>query len=118
MEGCVALARSPRARVRSSLARVRRLTGGGVSGIAALSRGGSCGDVRSIMCAFYSVAARLPSPGMVSVPDLRLLMEDCTILHGGSWMPMKRRTLVSWSSGKDSAYLLHVLREMPDIEVG
>jgi uncharacterized protein (TIGR00290 family) len=31
---------------------------------------------------------------------------------------MKCRTLVSWSSGKDSAYLLHVLREMPDIEVG
>jgi uncharacterized protein (TIGR00290 family) len=31
---------------------------------------------------------------------------------------MKRRTLVSWSSGKDSAYLLHVLRQMPDVEVG
>jgi uncharacterized protein (TIGR00290 family) len=28
-----------------------------------------------------------------------------------------RRTLVSWSSGKDSAWALHVLRQHPDIEV-
>jgi diphthamide synthase (EF-2-diphthine--ammonia ligase) len=30
---------------------------------------------------------------------------------------MKRRTLLSWSSGKDSAWTLHVLRQRPDIEV-
>jgi uncharacterized protein (TIGR00290 family) len=29
-----------------------------------------------------------------------------------------KKTLVSWSSGKDSAWLVHVLRSMPDIEVG
>ena len=28
------------------------------------------------------------------------------------------KTLVSWSSGKDSAWLVHVLRSMPDIEIG
>lgn len=28
-----------------------------------------------------------------------------------------KRTLLSWSSGKDSAWALHVLRHMPDIEV-
>jgi uncharacterized protein (TIGR00290 family) len=28
------------------------------------------------------------------------------------------KTLVSWSSGKDSAWLVHVLRRMPDIEPG
>ena len=28
------------------------------------------------------------------------------------------KTLVSWSSGKDSAWLVHVLRQMPEIEVG
>jgi uncharacterized protein (TIGR00290 family) len=28
------------------------------------------------------------------------------------------KTLVSWSSGKDSAWLVHVLRTMPDIEIG
>jgi uncharacterized protein (TIGR00290 family) len=28
------------------------------------------------------------------------------------------KTLVSWSSGKDSAWLIHVLRSMPDIEIG
>lgn len=30
---------------------------------------------------------------------------------------MSRRVLLSWSSGKDSAWTLHVLRENPDIEV-
>jgi len=30
---------------------------------------------------------------------------------------MKKRTLLSWSSGKDSAWALHVLRRQPDIEV-
>lgn len=30
---------------------------------------------------------------------------------------MKKRTLLSWSSGKDSAWALHILREQPDIEV-
>jgi uncharacterized protein (TIGR00290 family) len=29
-----------------------------------------------------------------------------------------KKTLVSWSSGKDSAWLVHVLRSMPDIQVG
>lgn len=29
----------------------------------------------------------------------------------------KRRVLLSWSSGKDSAWTLHVLRQQPDIEV-
>jgi uncharacterized protein (TIGR00290 family) len=31
---------------------------------------------------------------------------------------MRKKTLVSWSSGKDSAWLVHVLRGMPDIELG
>jgi uncharacterized protein (TIGR00290 family) len=30
---------------------------------------------------------------------------------------MTRRVLLSWSSGKDSAWTLHVLRQVPDIEV-
>lgn len=30
---------------------------------------------------------------------------------------MKKKTLLSWSSGKDSAWSLHVLRQRPDIEV-
>jgi len=30
---------------------------------------------------------------------------------------MPRRVLLSWSSGKDSAWTLHVLRQQPDIEV-
>lgn len=30
---------------------------------------------------------------------------------------MKRRVLLSWSSGKDSAWALHVLRQRPDVEV-
>ena len=30
---------------------------------------------------------------------------------------MKKKTLVSWSSGKDSAWLVHVLRRDPDIEL-
>src|SRR2546427_2617007 len=30
-------------------------------------------------------------------------------------VPMK--TLVSWSSGKDSAWLVHVLRQSPDIQI-
>ena len=29
-----------------------------------------------------------------------------------------KRTLLSWSSGKDSAWLVHVLRQMPDVEIG
>jgi uncharacterized protein (TIGR00290 family) len=28
------------------------------------------------------------------------------------------KTLVSWSSGKDSAWMMHVLRQQPDIEIG
>jgi len=28
------------------------------------------------------------------------------------------KTLVSWSSGKDSAWLVHTLRRMPDVEIG
>jgi uncharacterized protein (TIGR00290 family) len=32
-------------------------------------------------------------------------------------MDTRRRVLVSWSSGKDSAWTLHVLRQSPDIEV-
>jgi uncharacterized protein (TIGR00290 family) len=31
--------------------------------------------------------------------------------------PMKKRTLLSWSSGKDSAWALHVLRQDPEIEL-
>ncbi len=30
---------------------------------------------------------------------------------------MKKKTLLSWSSGKDSAWALHVLRQQPDTEV-
>lgn len=30
---------------------------------------------------------------------------------------MKKRTMLSWSSGKDSAWTLHVLRQDPDIEL-
>jgi uncharacterized protein (TIGR00290 family) len=30
---------------------------------------------------------------------------------------MKKRTLLSWSSGKDSAWALHVLREDPEIDI-
>jgi uncharacterized protein (TIGR00290 family) len=30
---------------------------------------------------------------------------------------MRARTLLSWSSGKDSAWSLHVMRQMPDVEV-
>jgi diphthamide synthase (EF-2-diphthine--ammonia ligase) len=30
---------------------------------------------------------------------------------------VKARTLLSWSSGKDSAWALHALRQMPDIDV-
>lgn len=30
---------------------------------------------------------------------------------------MKKRTLLSWSSGKDSAFALYLLRESPDVEV-
>jgi uncharacterized protein (TIGR00290 family) len=30
---------------------------------------------------------------------------------------MKKRTLLSWSSGKDSAWALHTLRQQPDIEI-
>jgi uncharacterized protein (TIGR00290 family) len=28
------------------------------------------------------------------------------------------KTLVSWSSGKDSAWMVHVLRQQPDVEIG
>jgi uncharacterized protein (TIGR00290 family) len=35
----------------------------------------------------------------------------------GAELAMKR-TLVSWSSGKDSAWLVHVLRLMPDVSLG
>ena len=30
---------------------------------------------------------------------------------------MRRKTLLSWSSGKDSAWALHVLRQQPDVEI-
>jgi len=30
---------------------------------------------------------------------------------------MKKKTLLSWSSGKDSAWALHILRQQPDVEV-
>jgi uncharacterized protein (TIGR00290 family) len=30
---------------------------------------------------------------------------------------MKKKTLVSWSSGKDSAWMIHVLRQQPDIQL-
>lgn len=30
---------------------------------------------------------------------------------------MARRVLLSWSSGKDSAWALHMLRNDPDVEV-
>src|SRR5438270_6427620 len=30
---------------------------------------------------------------------------------------MRRKTLLSWSSGKDSAWALHVLRQRPDLEI-
>src|SRR6266699_7083227 len=30
---------------------------------------------------------------------------------------MPKKTLLSWSSGKDSAWALHLLRQQPDIEV-
>src|SRR5262249_43054072 len=39
---------------------------------------------------------------------------ECRFLGGGL---MPRRVLLSWSSGKDSAWTLHVLRQQPDIEV-
>jgi uncharacterized protein (TIGR00290 family) len=29
-----------------------------------------------------------------------------------------QKTLISWSSGKDSAWMVHVLRSMPDVELG
>ncbi len=32
-------------------------------------------------------------------------------------MASKRKILLSWSSGKDSAWSLHVLRQLPDIEI-
>jgi uncharacterized protein (TIGR00290 family) len=32
-------------------------------------------------------------------------------------MPSKRRVLLSWSSGKDSAWALHTLRGVPEVEV-
>lgn len=47
---------------------------------------------------------------------------DSSLSSGGSFVcgmyhnPMKR-VLLSWSSGKDSAWTLHVLRQQPDIEV-
>jgi len=28
------------------------------------------------------------------------------------------KTLVSWSSGKDSAWMVHVLRQRPGVEIG
>jgi hypothetical protein len=31
---------------------------------------------------------------------------------------MRRKTLLSWSSGKDSAWALYVLRQDPTVEVG
>jgi uncharacterized protein (TIGR00290 family) len=31
---------------------------------------------------------------------------------------MKMKTLVSWSSGKDSAWMLHVLKQDPSVEIG
>lgn len=31
---------------------------------------------------------------------------------------MRRKTLVSWSSGKDSAWMLHVLNQDPTVEIG
>ena len=37
--------------------------------------------------------------------------------HDPSNDTVKRRTLVSWSSGKDSAWTLHILQQQPDIEV-
>src|SRR5574341_330377 len=30
---------------------------------------------------------------------------------------MPKRVLLSWSSGKDSAWVLHLLRQQPDVEV-
>jgi uncharacterized protein (TIGR00290 family) len=32
-------------------------------------------------------------------------------------LPMSKRVLMSWSSGKDSAWALHTLRQQPDVEV-
>ncbi len=32
-------------------------------------------------------------------------------------MPVTRRVLLSWSSGKDSAWALHLLRQRPDVEI-
>lgn len=32
-------------------------------------------------------------------------------------MPHRRRVLLSWSSGKDSAWTLHLLRQQPDVDV-
>src|SRR5579859_4426725 len=34
--------------------------------------------------------------------------------HGG---PVKKKILLSWSSGKDSAFCLHLLRQQDDVEV-
>jgi hypothetical protein len=31
---------------------------------------------------------------------------------------MKPRVILSWSSGKDAAWTLHVLRQDPSVEVG
>jgi uncharacterized protein (TIGR00290 family) len=31
---------------------------------------------------------------------------------------MQKKTLISWSSGKDSAWMVHVLRSIPDVELG
>ena len=34
-----------------------------------------------------------------------------------SWFLMRKKILVSWSSGKDSAWALHVLRQRGEVEV-
>ncbi len=63
-------------------------------------------------------AARAAVLGLARV--LGRLADDFEQRHRGQYdagaAPMKR-VLLSWSSGKDSAWCLHVLRGMPDVEV-
>src|SRR5579859_959571 len=45
------------------------------------------------------------------ISDPRHLMADHSQQHA------RPRALLSWSTGKDSAWTLHVLRQQPDVEV-
>jgi uncharacterized protein (TIGR00290 family) len=49
---------------------------------------------------------------LYSKADATFTKQDIKILH-----KMKKKTLLSWSSGKDSAWALHVLRQQQELEV-